>query len=315
MRTIATLLALAAAGCAAAPAGDAETPPDPPRHQLIFAQHSDSARTDYDVWRMCGDGTQMASLVVEPGHQFQISVSPDGNEFVYVSKVEGEYDVWRKPFGRGEAVNLTNHPAADSQPAWSPDGKQIAFFSNRDAEKLELYLLTLETGSIERLTENEFYDSGASWAPDGKRILFTRYFPAPDGESHAGAGEIFRLDLESGQETQLSRLGGYNGGLSHSPDGQTVAFHRVHEGRAEIWFMESDGSNPRPLTDTFIDEYTPEWSPDGNWIAFTAGVENDSRGTFDIWLMRPDGSSRQVLNKEPNTQGWHRWRPGEHYCR
>ncbi len=63
------------------------------------------------------------------------------------------------------------------------------------------------------------------------------------------------------------------------------------------------------------DEYSPEWSPDGEWLAFTAGAENDSRGTFDIWLMRPDGSRRQVINKSPNTEAWQKWRPGEHYCR
>jgi TolB protein len=223
---------------------------------------------------MCGDGTQMASLVSQPGQQLQIAVSPDGDEFVYSSLTDGKRDLWRRRFDGKEAVNLTRHPAEDSQPAWGPDGC-IAFFSDRDAEKPELYILDTRDGSLRRMTDNAFYDSGAAWAPDASAIVYTRFFPPADGEEGGGRGEAIRLDLATGQERQLTHLGGYNGGLS----------------------------------------YSPEWSPDGRWIAFTAGVGNDGLGTFDLWIMRPDGSRRQVLNKAANTEGWQKWRPGEHHCR
>ncbi len=264
---------------------------------------------------MCGDGTQLASLITEPGHQLQISISPDGEEFAYTSKVGGARDIWRRPFGRGDAVNLTDHPAEDSQPAWSPEGDRLAFFSDRDGDKLELYLLNLTHGGLTRLTHNSYYESGASWSPNGRKLVFTRYFPAPEGQQHDGKGEVIELDLDSGAETELTELGGYNGGLSYSPDGRLIAFHRVADGRSELWLMAADGSDPSPLTATYIDEYSPEWSPDGAWLAFSAGVLDDSRGTFDLWLMRPDGSGRRVLNKAANTQAWHKWRPGPHYCR
>lgn len=287
---------------------------DLPRHELIFAHHSDAARTDYDIWRMCGDGTQMASLVTEPGQQLQIAVSPDGDEFIYSSVADGQRDLWRRRVDGKEAVNITSNPADDSQPAWAPDGR-IAFFSNRDAERLELYILDPRSGTVRRMTTNTFHDSGAAWAPDGSSIVFTRYFPPPDGKDEGGRGEVIRLDLATGQERQLTSLGGYNGGLSYSPDGRSMTFHRTADGGSELWIMEADGSHPRALTATPIDEYSPEWSPDGQWIAFTAGVGNDRLGTFDIWIMRPDGSRRQVLNKAPNTEGWQKWRPGSHYCR
>jgi TolB protein len=287
---------------------------DVPRHELIFAHHTDAARTDYDIWRMCGDGTQMASLVREPGQQLQIAVSPDGDELIYSSVTDGQRDLWRRRFDSKDAVNITSHPAEDSQPAWGPDGR-IAFFSDRDAEELELYILDTRDSSLRRMTENAFHDSGAAWAPDGSGIVFTRYFPPPEGEDHGGRGEVIHLDPTTGQEYQMTRLGGYNGGLSCSPDGRFITFHRTFDGGSELWIMDADGSNPTPLTDTTIDEYSPEWSPDGEWIAFTAGVGNDSLGTFDIWIMRPDGSRRQVLNKTANTEGWQKWRPGDHYCR
>ena len=120
-----------------------------------------------------------------------------------------------------------------------------------------------------------------------------------------------QLELESRVETQLTKLGGYNGGLDISPDGSQVAFHRVDDQGAELWLMNIDGGQPRAITDTRIDEYSPAWSPDGKWLAFTAGSGLDGRGRFDLWLMRPDGKERRIISKAPNTQMEPAWRPTE----
>jgi len=285
-----------------------------PREFLVYASHSDAARTDYDIWRVCADGSQEASLVVLPGNQWFVSVAPDGNALIYTDNVDGKPDLWQKPFAGGEAVNLTHHPASDSSPAYSPDGKRVAFASDRDHEKPEIYVLALDTGDTTRLTDNAWYDSGPSWSPDGKTIFFTRYFP-PEAGHDSGAGEVFSIEVESGVERQLTQLGGYCGGIDCSPDSRAVAFHRVADGGSEIWLMDADGSNPRAITDTYVDEYSPVWSPNGRWIAFVAGTEHDGRGTFDLWLMRPDGSRRQMVSSARNTQMNPVWRRGDNFCR
>ncbi len=304
-------LALGATGGWTAPA---EPPPDLPRHQLVFVRHADAARSDYDIWRICADGTQLSSLVVAPGRQLQVAVSPDGSELAWASHDGEERDIWRRPFTGGEPVRVTDHPADDQDPVFSPDGRRLSFFSTRDHEKPELYVVELADGAIERLTDNAFYDSGASWSPDGSRIVFTRFFPAGEPD-HGGDGEVFEIELASRRERRITELGGYNGGLSYSPDGSRIAFHRVAEGRAELWLMAADGSGARPITDTFVDEYSPAWSPDGEWLAFTAGTGNDSRGAFDLFLIRPDGSGRRLVTAGANTDAWPEWRPGEHHCR
>lgn len=288
------------------------TAPPLPRHEIVYSGHSDAARRDYDIWRIAADGSQLASLVTLPGHQSSFAISPDGNEIVYAAKgVDGATDLWRRPFGRGEATNITLHPANDHLPCFSPDGKQLAFFSNRDADKQELYILHLETGDLKRMTENAMHDSGACWSPDGGTILFTRYFPG-ENERSAGEGEIMQLDVESGEETQLTQLGGYNGGLDISPDGSRVAFHRVDD-RVELWVMNADGTDAQPITNSTIDEYSPAWSPDGNWLAYTAGMGSDGRGRFDLWLITPTGDHARIISRAANTQMEPSWRPGEFF--
>jgi WD40-like Beta Propeller Repeat len=36
--------------------------------------------------------------------------------------------------------------------------------------------------------------------------------------------------------------------------------------------------------------FSPEWSPDGDWIAFT-----DGEGPHDLWVVRPDGTGLRQL--------------------
>jgi TolB protein len=243
-------------------------------------------------------------------------VAPDGRSFLYVNTVDGQRDIFRKSFGSGEVQNLTSHPANDGSPFFSPDGSRIGFFSNRDGGKAELYVLTLADSGLRRLTADTLHDGEGSWSPDGRHIRFTRFFPAVPGGSRAAAGEIMELELATGTLRQITSLGnGYNGGLSHSPDGRRLAFHRSSETGSEIWTMNADGSDAPAITQTRINEYGPEWSPDGNWLAITAGTGDLSAGRFDLWLLRPDGSERRLLAATENAESWHRWRTGEFTCR
>jgi TolB protein len=57
--------------------------------------------------------------------------------------------------------------------------------------------------------------------------------------------------------------------------------------------MNADGSNQRRISFGGGGYATPEWSPRGNLIAFT------QTGSFNVGVMRPDGSGRRIL-----TNGW-----------
>ncbi len=286
-----------------------------PRHAIVFAHHSDASRKNYDIWQIAADGTQMASVVVLPNHQDQFTISPDGDELIYVDLVNGKRDLWRRNFSGKDPVNLTKTPSSEFAPAYSPDGSKLMFSSDRDETQREIYVMSLDTRAVTRMTNNELHDSDGAWSPDGTKFAFTRYFPGDDQQKSGGHGAIFEYDLQSHKERQLTHLGGYCGGVDFSPDGRRIAFHRVADGGSEIWVMESDGSKPKPITQSFIDEYSPAWAPDGNWIVYTAGTGNDGLGKFDLWLMRPDGSGQRLVSSAANTQMSPRWRPGNHFLK
>lgn len=304
------LLGVLSVWLASSTSAPAQEPVGLPRHAIVFAHHADPGRKDYDIWRVAADGTLLASVVTLPGNQSQFGLSPDGESIVYVSSIEGRRQLFLRGFLGGEPESLSDGESNDWSPVWSPDGRRLALASDRDAEKPELYLLDLESRETTRLTENEWYDSDLTWTPDGRRILFTRFFPSSEQEKRSGHGAIFEFDLDTGAERQLTDLGGYCGGADVSPDGHRIAFHRVFEGTSELWMMGAHGQEPRAITATFLDEYSPAWSPEGDWLVCTVGVEHDGRGTFDLWLIRPDGSERRLVSDAPNTQMEPEWRRG-----
>ena len=69
---------------------------------------------------------------------------------------------------------------------------------------------------------------------------------------------------------------------------------------SEIYLMNSDGTNPRRLTDNTAGDGFPELSPDGKKIVFDsnrARAEGEPLNTSDLFLMDADGSEQTLLTR------------------
>lgn len=77
----------------------------------------------------------------------------------------------------------------------------------------------------------------------------------------------------------------------------------------DIWIAGANGENPRRLTSHPAVEENPKFSPDGNWLAFTANYENNR----DVYVIAVDGGQARRLTWHPGTDTVNGWSPDGDY--
>jgi Tol biopolymer transport system component len=100
-------------------------------------------------------------------------------------------------------------------------------------------------------------------------------------------GDIYVIALDGSAPRRLTATDVRENGPAFSPDGRTIAYTRV----GELWLMDADGGNQRPLTGQYSDR--PTWSPDGRTIVFSGSRPGGARtGLYSIGV---DGSGLRRL--------------------
>ncbi|MDX1673713.1 MAG: S9 family peptidase [Longimicrobiales bacterium] len=105
------------------------------------------------------------------------------------------------------------------------------------------------------------------------------------------------------------------GGVEVSPDGARVLYTVTeldwadNERDTRLWIADADGSDARPFTAEEGDGGA-RWSPDGRWIAFLRGAdeESDADGR-QLWLIRTDGGEARQLTSHPASVRSYEWTP------
>ncbi len=98
-----------------------------------------------------------------------------------------------------------------------------------------------------------------------------------------------------------------------SPDGQRVAFvvttidERKQDYHSSIWIASTDGGEAKRFTGGASNAHSPNWSPDGRWLAFVTDREGEpvakdqteqkkqGKAKSQIWLIPTDGGEARQL--------------------
>jgi Tol biopolymer transport system component len=162
----------------------------------------------------------------------------------------------------------------------SPDGRRVAL-SDRGLGDQALWIHDLDRGTLTRLPGSGELD----WprcTPDGQRVAF--YW------LNKGVAQIaWMLADGTAAPEVLVPEGGYPS--SWSPDGHRLAFVRG----GDIWVAELEGGRvtAAPLSKSPETERSPEFSPDGRWLAFGSDVS----GRFEVYVQPyPGPGPRQLVS-------------------
>lgn len=162
----------------------------------------------------------------------------------------------------------------------------------------DLYLMRADGTRVRRITRGRAWERYPTWSPDGRWIAYISDRSRPGNE---GSYEIYVMRPNGTGLRRLTRDRWIDDQLAWSPDGRQLAFSSSRaSGRFGISVMNVNGTGFRRLTHD--GEGLPAWSPDGTTIAYERFNPRLGRsGTYEIWLMNPDGSDRRQLTFPPHS--------------
>src|SRR5215208_1228798 len=180
--------------------------------------------------------------------------------------------------------------------SWSPDGTRLLCHSEgMNGADAGLYTVrSSDAGDLVQVTATppDGFDNGYGYSPDGSRILFARH----DSNDKS---TLFSVNPDGSGALQLTPprlsvidLGFFDRiGADWSPDASRVTFAAVRKrstGRgfaSAAFVVNADATGLRRITPAGLFAASVQWSPNGEWIAFTGG-----RRLPGIWIVRPDGT-------------------------
>jgi Tol biopolymer transport system component/imidazolonepropionase-like amidohydrolase len=149
--------------------------------------------------------------------------------------------------------------------------------------------------------EIDFTTDEGTWmsvdiSPDGRWLVFDLL------------GQVYRLPAEGGAAEPLTENSGaaLNYHPRFSPDGRTIAFISDRSGQDNVWLMNADGANPRPVYPDPRTRYRePAWTPDGTGLLVSRFFQRMHNINPEIWLLPvAGGEPRRMLSRGV---GYHRW--------
>ena len=199
---------------------------------------------------------------------------------------KGRKELYLMDFDGSNVRQLTNHRSIAMSPAWHPSGTKSAYSvfikNKRNIKNIDLYEFDLSASTTRMLSNRVGINSGAHYSPDGSKIALTMSFLNKNPD-------IFVFHPENSSVERLTSSAGEDVDPSWSPDGRQIAFVSSRSGQPMVYTMHAVNRV------TYAGRYnaTPNWSPDGKQIVFAGWVD----GRFDIFAMKPDGSTIDRLTK------------------
>ncbi len=183
------------------------------------------------------------------------------------------------------------------------------FVPYRDFIGSVLEVLDLRSGQRRILAQSDRPFEAPNWTRDGSALILNR-----SGRAE-GWGTLLRFDLATRQETTIDTGTATRNNNDHvlSFDGTMLAIsdqsQALSGGRSSVHVLPAGGGAPKRIT-TLSPSYAHGWSPDGKWIVFTGGRDNE----FDIYRIAADGGgAEQKLTDVKGLDDGPEYTPDGHY--
>jgi dipeptidyl aminopeptidase/acylaminoacyl peptidase len=216
------------------------------------------------------------------------AVAPDGRSIAFTARSENRRnqgnrsEIFLLDRESGDVRQLTDDESPETGLRWLPDGSRIVFSSpSREGWDLrlgKLWTLDPATGEEERLLDFQGNMGTAAFTPDGASLFFSG--------QHGTDRNLYRLDVASGDVTQVTRAVGSLSPASFSRDASRMAFIRQDlDTPPDLYVSPTAALDERRLTDLNPEVTTELKLAEGSTVRWTSTDGTEIEG---ILILPPD---------------------------
>ena len=237
---------------------------------------SEGVGNQHDGWneRVLLSGGQSGTMESIPAFRSKLEVR--GDTLVFVAKSNDRDIIYLYSISKQREIAAFSMEglALISSPTLSGDGSKMVFSAIENRGRMDLFLVYLPSGRLERLTEDGFSEEDPDYHPTEDVILFT---------SDRGGGDqrdrthIYRMDLATRDITPVEGGPCADSNPDWAPDGKSFLFTSDRDGTQNIYLNRGDVIVRQ--TNVLTGVSAPSFVPDGS--GFVASVYED--GEFQLY--------------------------------
>jgi hypothetical protein len=183
-----------------------------------------------NIWYKRRESRGYTQLTFHDEAAWTPAAARDGNRIAYevFDRKGGEWLLWLVDRDGKAATEI----GKGRYPRFSPDGKRIAFALKNQFGCNQIWMMDVDGSNRVQLTNDQYDNNQPAWHPKGNRIAFMsdrgivckRDAASEDDDAFLGNPDIWEIQIDGAQATQLTNYIGDDSFPEYTPDGNHVLF-------------------------------------------------------------------------------------------